>query len=310
MSYAAYRVLLWRYGTVSDLATAQGELDATMARSATGPNSRRPRATTPAALGNRIAAAVLEYGRTDGALEDERYKDPAYTPANDPLEVAKPGTTMNDPNRWQPLALDGADLTERPAHPGPGPVVHRAALGPRDGASPWRRPSTGTPIDPGPPPRLGDAATDQAFKDEAVDVIRRSHLLDADERRHHRHRPGRLRRQRARDQRRGWPRCEPRDGPAVRAARRAAGRLRAAPWPSTGRTDRSRRRHPATGTSIANEVAGQRRAWSSHRWPGRAGRSPRVGREAVPRAQRRGPRRGDRDLGRKGLLRLGPPDLA
>jgi hypothetical protein len=37
----------------------------------------------------------------------------------------------------------------------------------------------GTPIDPGPPPQLGDAATDKAFKDEAVEIIRRSHLLDA-----------------------------------------------------------------------------------------------------------------------------------
>ena len=34
------------------------------------------------------------------------------------------------------------------------------------------------PIDPGPPPRLGDPATDQAFKDQAVEVIRDSSLLD------------------------------------------------------------------------------------------------------------------------------------
>jgi hypothetical protein len=37
---------------------------------------------------------------------------------------------------------------------------------------------TGVPIDPGPPPRLGEA-TDQAFKDQAVDIIRRSSELDA-----------------------------------------------------------------------------------------------------------------------------------
>jgi hypothetical protein len=36
----------------------------------------------------------------------------------------------------------------------------------------------GVPIDPGPPPRLGDPATDQAFKDQAVEVIRLSSLLD------------------------------------------------------------------------------------------------------------------------------------
>jgi len=38
--------------------------------------------------------------------------------------------------------------------------------------------TTGVPIDPGPPPKLGDPATDQAFKDEAVEVIRDSSLLD------------------------------------------------------------------------------------------------------------------------------------
>ena len=34
------------------------------------------------------------------------------------------------------------------------------------------------PIDPGPPPRLGDPVTDQAFKDQAVEVIRDSAALD------------------------------------------------------------------------------------------------------------------------------------
>ncbi|MCJ7710324.1 MAG: vanadium-dependent haloperoxidase, partial [Chloroflexi bacterium] len=36
-----------------------------------------------------------------------------------------------------------------------------------------------TPIDPGPPPRLGDPVTDQAYKDQAVQVIRDSSMLDA-----------------------------------------------------------------------------------------------------------------------------------
>jgi hypothetical protein len=36
----------------------------------------------------------------------------------------------------------------------------------------------GVPIDPGPQPRLGDPASDQAFKDQVVEVIRDSSLLD------------------------------------------------------------------------------------------------------------------------------------
>src|SRR5207249_3958184 len=53
-----------------------------------------------------VAAAVLAYGATDGANEAADYADPTYTPVNAPLIVKLPGTTMNDPNRWQPLALD------------------------------------------------------------------------------------------------------------------------------------------------------------------------------------------------------------
>jgi hypothetical protein len=132
--------------------------------------------TSPAALGNRIAEAVLAYGQTDGALEDERYKDPAYTPVNEPLEVAEPGATMTDPNRWQPLSL--AKQLSQNGLPIPGSI--QSFIGPHWGhVTSFALPpsETGTPIDPGPPPRLGEA-TDQAFKDEAIDIIRRSSQLD------------------------------------------------------------------------------------------------------------------------------------
>ena len=62
---------------------------------------------TPAALGNRIAATIIEFGLTDGANEQNNYAAPeSYAPVNDPLIVTEPGATMNDPDRWQPLALD------------------------------------------------------------------------------------------------------------------------------------------------------------------------------------------------------------
>jgi hypothetical protein len=163
---------------VSDLATAKEQLDATMASLCYRTDFESAEGDTPAALGNRIAAAVLEYGRTDGALEDERYKDPTYTPANEPLEVAKPGTVMNDPNRWQPLAL--AEQISQNGLPIPGQV--QSFIGPHWGhVRPFALPASdrGVPIDPGPPPLLGDVATEQAFKEEAVEVIRRSNMLDA-----------------------------------------------------------------------------------------------------------------------------------
>ena len=86
----------------------------------------------PAALGNRIAEAVIAYGSTDGALEDDRYVDSSYRPANDPMVVADPGTVMSDPNAWQPLSLGEQIAQNGLPIPGQGPDVHRPAVGLRD----------------------------------------------------------------------------------------------------------------------------------------------------------------------------------
>jgi hypothetical protein len=177
MSFAAYRVLLWRYGTVSDLESAKQQLDTTMTSLCYRTDFRDLDGDNPAALGNRIAAEIIEFGRTDGSLEDERYKDPSYRPANDPLEVAQSGTEMRDPNRWQPLALD-KQLSQN-GLPIPGQV--QTFIGPNWGhVTSFALPpsDSGVPIDPGSPPRLG-TPSDQGFKDEAVEVIRRSSELDA-----------------------------------------------------------------------------------------------------------------------------------
>jgi hypothetical protein len=177
MSYAAYRVLLWRYGTVSDLQPAAEQLAATMQGLCLRTDLASTEGDGPAALGNRIAEAVIDFGATDGALEDVRYKDPAYTPVNDPLEVSKAGTVMNDPNHWQPLALK--EQVSQNGLPIPGQI--QSFIGPHWGhVTSFALPASdqGTPIDPGPPPLLGDAATDAAFKAEAVEIIRRSNMLD------------------------------------------------------------------------------------------------------------------------------------
>lgn len=177
MSYAAYRILLWRYGQVADLAETAGILDAVMRSYCLRPDLTTTAGDSPAALGNRIAAAVLAFGRADGSLEDVRYVDPTYRPRNEPLVVAEPGTVMRDPNHWQPLALE-RQITQN-GLPIPGKV--QEIIGPH-----WGRvvgfalPSspTGTPIDPGPPPRLGDPTSDAAYKAAAVAVLRYSSQLD------------------------------------------------------------------------------------------------------------------------------------
>ena len=106
ISYAVYRLLLWRYGTVSDLPVTAEQLDAVMASLCYRTDFESTVGDSPAALGNRIAAAIIEYGSDDGALENERYVDSSYTPANEPLLMSESGTVMRDPNRWQPLALE------------------------------------------------------------------------------------------------------------------------------------------------------------------------------------------------------------
>ena len=178
ISYAAYGILSWRYSTVADLDTAADELAATMARLCYRTDYAATDGEDPAALGNRIAAAVLEEGRDDGALEEERYVDDAYQPVNEPLIVAEPGTVMADPNRWQPLALD-RQLSQN-GLPIPGQV--QTFIGPHWGTvASFALPSSesGVPIDPGSPPLLGDPDTDAAYKAEAMAVIRHSSHLDA-----------------------------------------------------------------------------------------------------------------------------------
>lgn len=177
ISYAAYRLLLWRYGTVGDLKEAQTQLDATMAKLCYRTDYTTAEGNDPAALGNRIAAAVIAAGKDDGSLESERYVDSSYKPVNDPLIVDEPGAPMRDPNRWQPLSLE-RQLSQN-GLPIPGKI--QEFIGPHWGhvTSFALAPSeAGTPIDPGPPPMLGDPATDAAFKQQAVDLIRYSGALD------------------------------------------------------------------------------------------------------------------------------------
>lgn len=178
ISYAAYRVLLHRYSLAAGLQETFDELASTMKALCYRIDYTRTDGDSPAALGNRIAAAVIRYGRNDGSHERERYADPGYKPANDPLVVKEAGAVMRDPNRWQPLALDR--LIAQNGLPIPGKV--QRFVGPHWGhVRGFALPASaeGTPIDPGPPPRLDDPASAAAFKQAAVDVIRYSSRLDA-----------------------------------------------------------------------------------------------------------------------------------
>jgi hypothetical protein len=178
ISYAAYRVLLYRYSLAAGLQATFDELVDTMESLCYRIDYVDSEGDSPAALGNRIAKTVIARGREDGAKEDTRYIDTGYRPANPPLVVANGGTTMTDPNRWQPLAL--ARIVAQNGLPVPGNV--QRFVGPHWGhvagfALPGS--SDGLPADPGPPPRLdADPADRAAFAAAAVDVIRASSELD------------------------------------------------------------------------------------------------------------------------------------
>ena len=176
LSYAAYRLLLHRYSYASGLQETFDELVSTLEGLCYRLDYVETEGDSPAALGNRIAAAYIERGRADGANEPLRYADPTYKPSNSPLVVDDPGTKMSDPNSWQPLAL--ARIVAQNGIPQPGSV--QSFVGPHWGhVQAFALPASdaGVPIDPGAPPRLeGDAG--RGYKRDALTVISRSAELD------------------------------------------------------------------------------------------------------------------------------------
>jgi len=180
ISFAAYRLLSHRYALSANATYTQNHLDALMGALGFDPNYTTTVGDEPAAVGNRIGAAMIAFGETDGANEDNNYADPTYTPVNDPMIVKLPGTSMSDPNHWQPLALD-VIITQNGI---PLPDKVQSNIGARwNGVTPFaltRANPNDVYIDPGPPPRLG-TATDADFKQSAVRVIELSSELTPDD---------------------------------------------------------------------------------------------------------------------------------
>jgi hypothetical protein len=179
ISYAAYRVLSARFIKAVGADKSLSEFDDLMDGLCLPISNIGTDGSSAAAVGNRIAKTVLDYGKTDGSNEANGYADPSYTPVNPPLVVAKAGITLLDPNRWQPLQIEhmisqnGIPITngvQQAVGPQWGHVTTFAI--PAGGA-------TGTPVDPGPQPRLGDPGSDAVYKAQAVEVLRDSALLDA-----------------------------------------------------------------------------------------------------------------------------------
>jgi hypothetical protein len=180
ISYAAYRVLEHRYLNAVGGTDSVLEFDRLMQDLCYPIGFRSTQGDSPAALGNRIAAAAIEFGLTDGSNEADGYSSD-YEPVNAPLVVAESGPIrMTDPNRWQPLQLEFMiSQNGIPIEDGSQQFIgphwgHVAGFAIEDEGG------RGLPMDPGAPPLLGDPVSDTAFKDDAVQVIRMSSLLDPD----------------------------------------------------------------------------------------------------------------------------------
>jgi hypothetical protein len=185
ISYAAYRILQHRYRYGPGEEASQAEFDALMDELGYDRDFTDTSGDSPAALGNRIAQTIVEFGLSDGANEGyflDYADDTGYAPVNAPMVIDLPGTTMNDPNHWQPLAFDYLVLqngivigqaVQTFINPNWG-KVEAFCLKPEQQAFPW------VYLDPGPPPGIGGPG-DEQFRDNAVTLIRLSSYVDPDD---------------------------------------------------------------------------------------------------------------------------------
>ena len=171
ISFAAHRLLRHRYALAVGALETVNALDQLMADLCYDTAFTSTAGDSPAAIGNRIAGLTIAATRDDGANEDAGYDAP-YTAVNEPMPIEESGTAMVDPNRWQPLSFTFA-TAQNGLVLGGGPQRY---IGPHWGAvTSFALPEL---PDPGPPPMLGDPASDAEFKDAIVAVIRASSRLD------------------------------------------------------------------------------------------------------------------------------------
>lgn len=184
ISHAAYRILKERYALSRNAARTLPALDARMAALGYDTNNVSLDVSTPAGLGNRVAAEISAYCLNDGALQSRGYKDlplgqGGYAPFNPPLIAGRDGVLIWNASRWQPLALSDA-LSQNGI-----PIealqrfqgsqwkwVRPFALTRTDSNQPW--------IDPGPPPQLNGAG-DALYRSEVVSMVRLSSQLTPDD---------------------------------------------------------------------------------------------------------------------------------
>ena len=108
ISYASYRLIRFRFRNSPGWQETLANIENLMDSLEYDPSytSEDYQDGSPAALGNYIAARVIEFGLQDGSSEGSDYQNTDYQPVNPPLLLAQAGNpNLVDPNRWQPLAF-------------------------------------------------------------------------------------------------------------------------------------------------------------------------------------------------------------
>jgi hypothetical protein len=189
ISYAAYNLILHRFvtgpaGVGPGRAATVVDIRDQMAALGFDPDFTSTVGNSPAAVGNRIAQSVIQYGLGDGANEVNRYATPTgqFVPVNPPLTFDLPGNpTMVDKNRWQPLHFLGGRIDQFGRPINESTQVHLTPFWGQVkpfGITAADRSPKGVYHDQGAPRQLG-GPTDADFKErEALEFLRISEQLD------------------------------------------------------------------------------------------------------------------------------------
>lgn len=190
ISYAVYRLMRNRFATGPGTIQTYAAIDAKLLSLGYDKDFTSTVGNSPAALGNRIAAHYIAYGLADGSNQAGGYANQYYLPVNAPCIVGLPGCDMNDPNRWQPLALDY--FCDQGGFCYPAGVILPALTPEWGNVRPYAMTSADlttyqrdghdwlTYHDPGPPPYL-DGVGDEAYKRGYVGVVASSSTLTPDD---------------------------------------------------------------------------------------------------------------------------------
>ena len=191
ISHAAFGLLTHRFAQSPGADTMLPAYENKMISLGLDPTNDTLIGNSPAAVGNRIAQAYIQFGLADSSNEINDYENLVYEPINPALFPEEPGNPdLTYPNRWQPLGFEefvdqSGNVIEGGIPPFLSPewgAVVPFALQPdqrsiyeRDGSD-WA-----VYLDPGPPPLLGTARELEYLEGFEQVLIWSSHLDHTDD---------------------------------------------------------------------------------------------------------------------------------